>query len=535
MTFYTPFARGVAALGLCIGVPLFWVTMASCGTAEISPGVARSDATRPDGAINLAQLGGIPAAGQCSNKTCAELKYTCGSIQKCDGKLELCGTACAGDKQCSPLSHTCVASVCAEGNGGKGAGCGFEYDACGNPVLCGVCPSGKICNTGSKRCETCVPQTVGSCGTDECGSRADGCGGTYTCTACPSGKVCDAIARKCVVPKLSTCAQVGVKCGEISNGTGGTVSCGTCPAGEGCLNGACAVFAKPASCQVLAASCGQIKDACTGRDVNCGACAGVSDKCDPRDRARGTCEGTEKCNMGLCGSCKPKTCVDEKRGCGVFLDNSCGGYNRVDCGSCPMGQGCNRTSGGSYECAACTARSCAEVGYACGDYYDSCSENPLNCGSCPSGQSCRRDHTCGSCGNPCAGKQCGSEIDDCNKIVQCGTCTGATSCEFSSGQCKACVPVGCGTRCGTQSDGCGGTLNCPSCPPCSPTTCAGGKCNSQADGCGGTLICPACAGGEVCIANKCCRPKTCADYPGINEKVPDDCGNTIDCRGVIVQ
>jgi hypothetical protein len=94
----------------------------------------------------------------------------------------------------------------------------------------------------------------------------------------------------------------------------------------------------------------------------------------------------------------------------------------------------------------CTPTSCEVQGYNCGDIPDDC-DTILNCGTCPAGQ------TCGAGGPNICGE---------------GSCT-PTTCAAQ------------GANCGSISDGCGGLLECGTCP--SGQTCGGGGvsnvCGSQ--------------------------------------------------------
>lgn len=95
----------------------------------------------------------------------------CGS----DGCEGICGT-CPGGKVCK--TGTCVDSTCTANCTGKECG----SDGCDGS--CGDCPVGKHCNGGTCTDEVCVPDCTGK----ECGN--DGCDGS--CGDCPAGSFCDA-------------------------------------------------------------------------------------------------------------------------------------------------------------------------------------------------------------------------------------------------------------------------------------------------------------------------------------------------------
>jgi hypothetical protein len=133
------------------------------------------------------------------------------------------------------------------------------------------------------------------------------------------------------------------------------------------------------------------------------------------------------------------------------------------------------------------------------------------------------------------------------------------NCTFIGGGCPpeghapVCAPIGCdgnGANCGTVSDGCGGVLDCGTCS--GGTTCGGGgapgvcgciavtcdmmgaTCGTISDGCGGTLTCGTCATGTVCggggTPNVCaCRPRHCPRLAC--GTIDDGCGGELCCGG----
>ncbi len=84
-------------------------------------------------------------------------------------------------------------------------------------------------------------------------------------------------------------------------------------------------------------------------------------------------------------ACTPRTCAAQGIACGPAGDG-CG--KRIDCGLCADGQACG--GGGPGKCGsaiACSPQSCAVQGIGCGPAGDGCG-NPIECGSCPAGYIC---------------------------------------------------------------------------------------------------------------------------------------------------
>jgi hypothetical protein len=86
--------------------------------------------------------------------------------------------------------------------------------------------------------------------------------------------------------------------------------------------------------------------------------------------------------------CTPLTCQQQHIGCGPSGDG-CGA--QIACGSCPGKETCG--GGGVYgqcgypDAGSCTPRTCAELGYDCGDNGDGCG-GVIHCGSCTAPQIC---------------------------------------------------------------------------------------------------------------------------------------------------
>jgi hypothetical protein len=157
----------------------------------------------------------------------------------------------------------------------------------------------------------------------------------------------------------------------------------------------------------------------------------------------------------------------------------------------------------------------------------------LQCGSCTAPQTCGGGGTPNLCGctpddaAACAGKNCGSVVDNCGLTVTCGTCLPPTTCGGGGvPNVCACAQSTCaaqGKNCGSIPDGCGGMLQCGGCVAplscggggapnvcgCTPTTCAaqGKNCGTIPNGCGGILGCGGCGPNLRCVSNVCgCGP-----------------------------
>jgi hypothetical protein len=167
--------------------------------------------------------------------------------------------------------------------------------------------------------------------------------------------------------------------------------------------------------------------------------------------------------------CKPKSSCDRGAQCGI-QDDGCGGT--LSCGgACSSGSVCDNETN---RCASGCEAICVHQWEACRDC-----EGP----GCPLKSTCLPQlNNCKATLKPktCAelGQQCGPANDGCGHPLDCGGCSGNSSC--SGGRCVPfCVPkTSCdrGAQCGTQEDGCGGTLGCGICP-------VGSVCNNAANRC----------------------------------------------------
>ncbi len=303
-----------------------------------------------------------------------------------------------------------------------------------------------------------------------------------------------------------------------------------------------------------------------------------------------TCIGPAACKVGhandlpcdcVCGDV-PEGCVDKQ---GQPFPQCDVGRCRPD-GACPPGpQACSGECDlVNFPCPTTSVANCrCQLGAS--DTPGACVDCPTEriCGfaCCPEGQICcdgictNASELCGGiCGNVCAGNEtcCGTDcvptIDVCGSCdtictgdeVCCDTecvsnveCCLAEQCSeqvcetaiCNDGTCEytAVPPNQQGPLCDSPGEVCCEENGAPVCCQtgevciaegcCLPLTCSDfpGLCGPQDDGCGGlTANCP-CPEPQICIADgTCCSPLTCAAYPGVCGPQDDGCdGLTADC------
>ncbi|MDD9946376.1 MAG: hypothetical protein OXU20_35350 [Myxococcales bacterium] len=522
----------------------------------------------------------------CAPTTCEDRGAVCGTISDGCGGVMVCGT-CEGGRICHAASHTCteLTDLCEN----AGLECGATVDACGAPIACGTCGGGEVCNATTGTCGPCQPRTCEDV-EGACGEIPDGCGATLTCDSCGDGEACDAIVKHCLPCEPTTCEEAAVECGTISDGCGATLDCdeelGGCGDGLACVSNRCRPESLPLECDLQMANCGEISHSCSGEAVDCGVCPQgeicqanrcevcVPSTCDELELECGSgddgCGGTLNCgncprideegNRLVCHNhqcCTPQSCPEGA--CGEIADG-CGGT--LSCGSCPATESGQEQVCGlvtANVCTPCTRRTC-DPG-ACGRVSggDGCGGS-LNCGSCPQddvGEGernvCNRSaNVCEPCTltkTTCDAGECGRIRDGCGGRIDCGGCVDGEVCGLvSANVCTPCTPTktSCDDDdCGMISDGCAGYIDCGGCTGgkqcglvtanvcsvCTPQACSSDKeCGTTSNGCGGTADCGTCEdAGDVCIANQCCKPKTCND-PGVGCDATDDgCGGPLDC------
>jgi hypothetical protein len=176
----------------------------------------------------------------------------------------------------------------------------------------------------------------------------------------------------------------------------------------------------------------------------------------------------------------------------------------------------------------CTAKTCQQLGYDCGDNSDGCG-GVIHCGACPSGQSCGNGgfSKCGPTiitgpdgGGICTPTTCAALGYDCGFAGD--GCGNSLDCSGDGGTCAP--PTYCG---GGGFNKCGGNngLAPDGSVPCTPTTCSalGYNCGYANDGCGTLLNCNGDAGG--CQAPQYCGGGGFNQCGGNNGLTPDGATN----------
>jgi hypothetical protein len=411
--------------------------------------------------------------------------------------------------------NTCTADACV-----KGLGCQFvpTQAACNDQD---PCTTGETCSTG-----VCGGgQLVCTCQTDpDCLAHDDGdlCNGGYTCL--DGHCVFDPLSVVvCPDPPTPGCSEYWCKPEDGECRFRVINSNGPCDDGNGCtLNDKCS-----------SGGCAGSACALSGLECYQGACVACAPKC------AGKGCGSDSCG-GSCGACLPaQVCTAQGQCC----TPDCNGK---ECG----GDGCGGSCGGCKPGLSCEANKCRGCGDTLCEAFRAetmCTCMP-DCGNPCTGKQCGTNQcnwSCGNCAGPqdaCIGNQCVCQPNCTGKVCgpdgcggSCGTCTGGLSCE--SGKCKGCGdtaceptrgetkctcakdcgfpctgkvcgPDGCGNSCGTCSgtqDLCNAQGLCVCQPACNTKNCG-------PDGCGGT--CGPCTTPKVCLANQtCCTPncsgKTC--------------------------
>jgi hypothetical protein len=223
---------------------------------------------------------------------------------------------------------------------------------------------------------------------------------------------------------------------------------------------------------------------------------------------------------------------------------STSGSSGSSSGGSASGSG-SSSSGGSG--GGCVPQTCQSLGYECGTNVDGCN-HVIDCGTCEGGKYCGGGgyRKCGGvgpqqCGIPLcvpitcqtSDIECGNWGDACGGLLECGQCPPSETCG-SDGKCLwpadagPCVPATCtslGYGCGPFPDGCGGWLDCGTCPV--DQFCGGGG----AQQCGGT--CSIADGGCSLVCSSpggagCTSYGVCNEYPRCGT-APNGCGGMIDC------
>lgn len=247
-------------------------------------------------------------------------------------------------------------------------------------------------------------------------------------------------------------------------------------------------------------------------DPETGECVECLQDCNCTSTGLGT-----KCVEGKCVSpCNPLECMtcSDTGECISYCDpcEACDGQgncvyqcNSANCeicvgGHCVSACATNETCDGNGVCVCTPVDTCASRGWTCGTFVDDCGVIQ-NCGSCA-----------GCC--DCIGGQCQSNNNNCAVDESCINCL-----------CQQCTPTDtCASRgwiCGTFVDDCGATIDCGACTGCQ--VCNNGACEDD------DSLCPS---PQTCLNGTCvdCVPTdTCASRGWTCGSFTDDCGNVVDC------
>lgn len=397
---------------------------------------------------------GYPDSGTCKGKTCGELNVACGPAGDGCGNVIQCGNCtapatCGGggvagqcgypDAGCTPL--TCASypsTTCGE----QSDGCGGHTAYCNPCTLPATCGGGGVAGACGYPNGSCTPETCSSKGL-QCGYGSDGCGGvTADCGTCPAGSACSnnmcvpIDAGSACVPQ--TCGQLNIQCGQTDDGCGTLLTCASCPAGQSCVFNKC-VMPDGGACTPLTCSnfpsttCGEQSDGCGGHTADCNPCTPPA-----------TCGGggvPNQCGYPDSGACTPLTCsAFPSTTCGPQADG-CGGVTAfcnpckspATCGGGGVAGQCGYPDGGS-----CVPQTCQQQNIACGPAGDGCG-NVIQCGMCVAPQTCGGGGVPSQCGEidtgacvpiTCASQhiECGPAGDGCGNLLQCGTCSGNSTC-----------------------------------------------------------------------------------------------------------
>jgi hypothetical protein len=340
--------------------------------------------------------------------------------------------------------NNCAPMTCAK----QGFTCGQNADGCGNIIPCGSCPGGEFCGGGGySKCGTggqdggpmsCTPKTCASLPAMTCGQQSDGCGGlTANCSACTSPEFCGGggpslcgtgagpdgggdggvcVPKTCASYPTATCGQQSDGCGALTTDCGGCTSPQFCGGGGPGLCGGNMptgpdggpLMCVPATCATLGNPCGQQGDGCGGL-LTCTTCVspatcggGGPNRCGTgRDGGVGNGSDGGVCVPRTCASYPANTCGPQSDGCGGLTTN---------CSTCPSPQFCG--GGGPGLCGGvmsdgsapsmCVPKTCAGLGYNCGQAGDGCGGIIGPCGP-----TCNAPQLCGAGGSP---NVCGSNI-----------------------------------------------------------------------------------------------------------------------------
>ncbi|MBK07941.1 MAG: hypothetical protein CL920_34775 [Deltaproteobacteria bacterium] len=388
-----------------------------------------------------------------SDADCFDISKSCvGGLCQYKAKTDLCGNGfCDASETCKTCPQDCSAACGSCGDSVCDVGTGENCASC--PSDCG-CKLPQVCNRSKLSCEK-------TCGNGVCEN-------TYNenCETCPGDCKCPA-GRACTKGScFNACGDGRCDAAENENCTSCPDDCG-CPDGTQCQNGRCGAACGDGTCDDTQG------ENCSSCPTDC-ACKTSGEIC-----ANGLCQAP--CGDGFCEIARKENC------------DTC----PSDC-SCPSQQYCDVVSGG-----------CLPY---CGD--NQCDANRgENCSTCASDCKCNDKQACSGgscvCVKQCAGKECGD--DGCGG--QCGSCSGATTCDTGTNKCECTHECTLGDgectggkgyrRCLLDASGCRvwQTGTCQNTCEDDGVCCDCGSKVCGSDGCGGS--CGACSSKANCVSGQC--------------------------------
>ena len=371
------------------------------------------------GALACAAVGGVP------NTDCDDTRSAVspGATETCNARDDDCdGT--------TDETFSCVRGTTT----GCTTGCGtMGTRTCSTTCTLGSCvPPAESCNAMDDDCDGTIDETV-ECTAGSMGSCTTSCGstGTRTCSAACTWETCNAPAETCngldddcdgTIDETFTCVPGTVgSCGS-SCGTSGTRTCSaTCTWG---------------TCTPPTEVCNGVDDDCdTTCDEGSTCCAGSSGTCTTGCGSTGTRTCSSSCGWGSCNP-PAETCNGADDDCDGMCDDgfaccagsagscttSCGSTGTRSCSSgCAWGT-CNipaeTCNGIDDDCDG----TCDEGSTCCAGTMETCA---TSCGSTGT-RTCSASCGWGSCSPPV--ETCNGVDDDCDGMVDegCGACAGCT-------------------------------------------------------------------------------------------------------------
>jgi hypothetical protein len=289
-----------------------------------------------------------------------------------------------------PALATCllVLAGCAageEGGGGGGGAPGADQPEVKQQTLCGAVTAwskkcaGSVGATSAPSAASCNDELAASCGSlasvlnPTLLDAARKCAEAATCDGAPASCLASAAAeaqpreahQKLAKAYCSRCTAAGSACEEAfvsREGASKALAALALPLSDALADEVATKCTSTPGCGATFLACAQaVVTKAVGEqlDADGAACLmkGMFD--DVASSGGGTSGGG-----GTNPSCKPATCADLGKSCGL-QDDGCG--KKIDCGACPTN---------------CQPKTCAQLGKTCGSWDDGCG-GTVSCGACP--------------------------------------------------------------------------------------------------------------------------------------------------------